>query len=956
MTFLRQAPCQMRLMLFLGLLLLALPAQAQDHLAELHRLRAERRAALRDGSLAADKGAGAGRFALLVIPVDFADARLPDNWDSQALSNRLVPDAGETLHNYFRIASGGRLDLDITLAPVVHLLETRRLYSDRYYNLFTRTRKMATEALTSVRDRGVAFRRFDNDGPDGVAGTADDDGFVDGVLILHAGVGNENDPDEGLIQALQFYLEDPVVSQGVAASFYAVASLHSGPGIWAHETAHLLGLEDRYDPLLHPVGESEVRSRGGLGRYSLMGSGAWGTGDGYGAALPDAYSAAQVGWYRVRNLVGTAGGLDSLQAGVHSGEVARVWTNSEIGSEFFLLETRDPDSGAPFDADVPGGHLLIYHIDETVPEGSWRDEAGGAYHLRVRLVEADADLALEKGIDHGRAEDLFPGPLGRSHFGRATTPSSASYYGVGSNIDLTEITAVPGGVRFAVSVAVAKTLTFEYSFVGQNSPLSLELKVRETGVPLANLTCRIDVDSAPANGNFVGSGSSSAAFALFESAPGIWEPDAAVLWDLIPSAIDGYRTRFRFSFFDGPTTVGGASRWWVWQGTGQTLDFRNQWPGDWVIRQPNVAAESTTWYRWDTAPWLTANQDMVLACVDRKYDTAQEWPQVTYGNSGYTTLTSAPLPATVAAVRLTHAIEVEMLAAQTAMDGGAVVWVGPDDGEIPALPLTGYGGKIEPKSSSVLQGRDAFVGAGLALTGEVVQWRTDTFVLPDSGPGPWRMRLIFAANSLWLARGWFVADIEAIAGAEPVLPFAATWTGDLHWTWPWAAVGDTRFTVETRTADDAPWEFLLDGLFEPEGGQTYRVPGAVILAGLDLGQRHRHRVRIIGQRPAGEVASPAIVVYPDGGDGVSVRLGEPWPNPSPGMVQFLLEVPATGGGVVRVYDLRGRLVQTSRYGPGQHLAVWDGRAENGTRVAAGIYYLRLEGTGPVLTRKVVLIH
>jgi len=955
MTVLRPTTCASGLMFVLAMILMATPGLATGDQAELHRLRAARRAAVRAHSLAVDKGANAGRFGLLVIPVDFADTRLPEDWDNQALSQRLVPDSGETLHNYFRIASGARLDLDITVAPVIHLLEKRRLYSDRDLNGFTRTRKLATESLTAVRDLGFEFRRFDNDGPDGVAGTADDDGFVDGVLILHAGPGNENDPQEGLIQALQFFLEEPVDGQGVAASFYAVASLRSGPGIWAHETAHLLGLEDRYDPLLQPTGESEVRSRGGLGRFSLMASGAWGTGAGYGASLPDAYSAAQIGWYQVRNLAGGKAVPDTLPPGLLSGEVGRVWTAGQLGTEFFMLETREPTLSAPFDADVPGGQMLIYHVDETVPEASWHDEPGGGYHLRVRLVEADADLALEQGLDAGRAEDLYPGPLNQRHFGLFTIPSSSGYYGFQSKIALTDITATAAGVLFNVSVDTRMTLTFDYGFAGDQSPLSLRLEARETGVPLEDLTCTLRA-LPPAHGSFVDTGIAEITFPLVESAPGVWTPADPIAWNLIPSAEDGYLTQFEFTFVSGATTVAGDRRDWVWQGVGQTLDFRDRWPGEWVVQEPDFAFRSTTWYRWDTPPWLTANQDVVLCCVDREFATAAAWPNVTYGNSAHTTLTSAPLPASVGGVRLTHAIEVEMLTGQTAMDGGAVVWVGPDDQELPATPVGRYGGRVSPKSFSILHGRDAFVGADLALVGDLPQWRTDTFLVPTGGPGPWRLRLVFASNTLWRARGWFIADIEAIAAESAYKTFALTWDGDLHWSWPWPAAGDLWFAIESRADDEAPWQPVLDELFEPDGVQTYGVSGARILAELNLSRRQRHQVRVIGRRPAGDVASAAIVIYPDGGDGAAVRLGDPWPNPSPGLVRFLLEVPASGTGVLHIYGLRGRRIQTLRYGPGQHLAVWDGRDNDGARVAAGIYYLRLEGTGPVVTRKVVLIH
>lgn len=918
--------------------------------ATLHQLREGRRQAARRHNLAAAKNDTPGRFGLLVIPVDFADARLPSDWDNQALLQRLNPDDGETLHNYFRVASQGRLDLSITVAQAVHLPDPRRLYSDRDLNGFTRTRRLATEAITAARAQGLEFRTLDNDGPDAVAGTDDDDGQVDGVLILHAGAGTENDPD-GLIQALQFYLAEPVMSGGVAASFYAVASLHSGPGIWAHETGHLLGLEDRYDPLLPVDGDSELQSVGGLGRFSLMSSGAWGTGGGYGAALPDAYSSLQMGWVAAHNLTGTGSATTTLVPGT----AARVWTQGRIGPEFFLLETRSPTVSAPFDANVPGGQLLVYHIDETLAEGAWHTDAPQVWHLRARLVEADNDRGLATGQDHGSLADLFPGTGDVTDFGPLTTPPSTGYYEGPSRISLRDIEADSGRIRFRVGIDTQPSVDFSFGFDRDTSPAPLNLTVRETGDSLPGLTCRLTAVSVDEAGYFADTGTRTTTFTLVAQGDGRWVPALPVGWVPDPAQSPDTSTRFAFEFFSGPDHFGGDTREWVWLSTGQDLDFHRQWPGKWVVEYPDGNTD-TTWHRWTTAPWLTADRTAVLACTSAADSTSLRWPEVTYGNGAWTTLTSAPLGAEIVGVRLVHAIETEMLDSTIGLDGGVITWVGPDGAALPAAPLDGYPGRIASRSGAALHGQPAFVAAALALSGSVVQWRSDVFATPTDEPGPWRLRLSFAANSLWRARGWYVADIEPILTGEPASGFTPTWSGDLAWTWPWADSGPLPFVLQSRTGAAAPWLEMLQVESSPQADGRYHLDGGRVLAGLVGSALNRHEVRIIGVRPLGQVAGMPFVIYPDGGDGWSEVFPAPRPNPAVGEVRFRLDIPAGHQATLRVFDLAGRLLTTKQYGPGSQLARWDGLAGDGSRVPAGVYFLRLEGTGSTITHKVVLLH
>jgi flagellar hook assembly protein FlgD len=58
-----------------------------------------------------------------------------------------------------------------------------------------------------------------------------------------------------------------------------------------------------------------------------------------------------------------------------------------------------------------------------------------------------------------------------------------------------------------------------------------------------------------------------------------------------------------------------------------------------------------------------------------------------------------------------------------------------------------------------------------------------------------------------------------------------------------------------------------------------------------------------------------------------------------------------------IYDVQGRAVRTLVDGsqtPGRYLFRWDGRTGLGERVAAGVYFYRLEAPGVAATRKIVV--
>jgi hypothetical protein len=70
------------------------------------------------------------------------------------------------------------------------------------------------------------------------------------------------------------------------------------------------------------------------------------------------------------------------------------------------------------------------------------------------------------------------------------------------------------------------------------------------------------------------------------------------------------------------------------------------------------------------------------------------------------------------------------------------------------------------------------------------------------------------------------------------------------------------------------------------------------------------------------------------------------------------EIPRAGTGTLAIYDTAGRLVRRLLDGPmtaGRHAVGWDGRDTAGARVAAGVYYSRLETGNARETRKLVVV-
>jgi len=103
---------------------------------------------------------------------------------------------------------------------------------------------------------------------------------------------------------------------------------------------------------------------------------------------------------------------------------------------------------------------------------------------------------------------------------------------------------------------------------------------------------------------------------------------------------------------------------------------------------------------------------------------------------------------------------------------------------------------------------------------------------------------------------------------------------------------------------------------------------------------------------------PLSGVDVDGGPGLPrvLTLEPALPNPSRGATALAFTLPGAGHARLELLDVSGRRTRTlvdAALSAGPHRATWDGRDDRGRRVAAGLYWVRLEAGGASAVRRLV---
>ncbi len=275
------------------------------------KLRGERAQAMEEGSSkAAASYKVSGTYHIPIFPVTFANTSAQPYPVSDLQSELFGPSpSGYDLTEFYDEMSYGNIQASGTVYDWVALPQDDTYYEGGVNGLDPTHAKVGEIIKTCLDayDPSVDFGLYDNDGPDGIPNSGDDDGYVDFVAFVQPEQGGECGGNDNIwshrwvYQAwnisgnMPYQTNDPSASGGVIliddytiqpALSCAMGAPMVEIGVFCHEFGHAFGLPDLYD--------TDGGSSQGLGHWGLMAAGNWNKPDS--PAHMSAWSKAELGW------------------------------------------------------------------------------------------------------------------------------------------------------------------------------------------------------------------------------------------------------------------------------------------------------------------------------------------------------------------------------------------------------------------------------------------------------------------------------------------------------------------------------------------------------------------------------------------------------------------------------------------------------------------------------------
>lgn len=334
--------------------------------------------------------------------------------------------------DWFVDNSNGLFEPEFDVYGPVALSKERSYYgANDWYGDDLHAHDMVIEACR-ILDEEVDFTQYDRD----------NDGIIDNIYVVYAGLGEADYPDNDLIWPHSWTMTEAgspgITFDGVVLDRYACSnetdgeSRHpDGIGTFVHEFSHVMGLPDLYCT-------SSAGRPFTPGEYSVLDYGPY---NNHGFTPPNysAYERYALDWIAPEPF--GPHGEYSLQNIAESNFAYIIPTDKE--NEYFLLENRQ-QSG--WDKYIPGHGMLVWHVDYNKSIFDANTVNNQPSHQYVDLVEAD-----NKRNDSTRDGDPFPGQSNVTELDYFTTPALVSWGKKDTEISITGIKENNGLITMTVA-------------------------------------------------------------------------------------------------------------------------------------------------------------------------------------------------------------------------------------------------------------------------------------------------------------------------------------------------------------------------------------------------------------------------------------------------------------------------------------------------------------------------
>lgn len=379
-----------------------------------------------------------GKRKLLMLLVNFADTKpLFDADKFRDLMNAENYNGTGSFRDYYLETSYGQLDIETTVVGWLQLPRQKSLYNTEDMTDLIR------DALALV-DPSIDIHQFDNDG----------DGELDGLSIIHQGMGQEVSGSTYDIWSHSGELLDQMygdvrikkytIQPEILISDLVYGTQMTTVGVLCHEFGHNLGSPDYYDTDYDTSGNFR-----GTGIWDLMAEGIWNEhnlpGD-----MPSSinmWQKMQFGWVVPKVLDSTTTITDMPAA---TDEPVGYVVETQRKGDYFVLENRQIQK---FDSELPGHGLIVYHVDENRISATADintvncDYKQGLYTVCASATSDPYDLPESYG-NINSAGAPFPGSEGVTSWSDTTLPSTHSNDGKYSYFSLSDISENDGKISF----------------------------------------------------------------------------------------------------------------------------------------------------------------------------------------------------------------------------------------------------------------------------------------------------------------------------------------------------------------------------------------------------------------------------------------------------------------------------------------------------------------------------